>query len=221
MANLTLPKGWACEASPGWALVHYAATGAEPPAGPQVEINGRSHPRDFSLVVAVDQQATRTEEAVQAVIGLMFRIDEASKEIRLAAVMSLQGEADVLLKVLASHAPMEWWKRKAFYQLALDDLRRWEQLNPGSSDGHDIMRLITSSRTNWATTVPTTRRRNRISEARLEEVAQIYREAADRGDNPTQAVADATHASHSHAAYLVSQARKKGKLPPYRSRTTD
>jgi hypothetical protein len=55
-------------------------------------------------------------------------------------------------------------------------------------------------------------KRRAVTEARLAEVAAIYRQ--DTSGKPTQAVADALHMSHSSAARWVGLAREHNYLPP-------
>jgi len=55
----------------------------------------------------------------------------------------------------------------------------------------------------------------RTKDARLREVAEIYKGAQEQG-KPTLAVQDALHCSYSTAARLVGEARRRGFLPPAR-----
>lgn len=54
-------------------------------------------------------------------------------------------------------------------------------------------------------------KRHPVTDARLDEVANIYLSAEDY---PTRAVRDALGGSYSRAAHLVVEARKAGKIPP-------
>lgn len=56
---------------------------------------------------------------------------------------------------------------------------------------------------------------SRTKDARLREVAEIYK-AAEESGKPTQAVQDALYMSYSTAARLVGEARRRGFLPPSR-----
>lgn len=57
------------------------------------------------------------------------------------------------------------------------------------------------------------RKREPLTENRLEKAALIYRDAEARGDPPTKAVAEAMHVSRSTAARLVREARNRKLLP--------
>ncbi|BCT76084.1 hypothetical protein SCMU_19260 [Sinomonas cyclohexanicum] len=62
---------------------------------------------------------------------------------------------------------------------------------------------------------PVTRRRDRVTDAKLLEVASVYREAMDQGKGPTRAVMEHFQTSYSTAARWVGMARKvKGGLGP-------
>ena len=61
-----------------------------------------------------------------------------------------------------------------------------------------------------------TRRRESMSDERLQEAARSYREAERRGAAPAEAVRQAMFVSRSTAARLVRAAREKGLLPPLR-----
>ena len=54
----------------------------------------------------------------------------------------------------------------------------------------------------------------RVTDDRLREVAQLYRVAHERGDHPTQAVADALNFSRAYASRLVMRAREASYLGP-------
>jgi hypothetical protein len=56
------------------------------------------------------------------------------------------------------------------------------------------------------------RRGQPVPDERLQRVAGLYREALDRGDPPTQTVADVMHASRPTAARWVAAARDRGLL---------
>jgi hypothetical protein len=51
-----------------------------------------------------------------------------------------------------------------------------------------------------------------VTDEHLQRVAAVYRAALDRGDPPTQTVADAMHASRPTAARWVAKARERGML---------
>lgn len=55
-----------------------------------------------------------------------------------------------------------------------------------------------------------------LSRGEYDEVARVYREAWDRGENPTKAVEEAFGLSYSGAAKRVLRARRAGALPPTR-----
>jgi hypothetical protein len=56
------------------------------------------------------------------------------------------------------------------------------------------------------------RRGSPVTEEHLAQVAALYRAALDRGDAPTQAVAETMHAARSTAARWVGMARSRGLL---------
>ena len=56
------------------------------------------------------------------------------------------------------------------------------------------------------------RRGRPVSDDHLRRVAKVYRDAVQRGDPPTQTVADTMHASRATAARWVTRARERGML---------
>jgi hypothetical protein len=56
------------------------------------------------------------------------------------------------------------------------------------------------------------RRGSPVTDEHLGQVAELYRAAVQRGDNPTQTIADTMHAARSTAARWVGLARKRGLL---------
>ncbi len=94
--------------------------------------------------------------------------------------------------------------------------RQFEPLEPG---GEPVFQLVPSAPREVADFyrryVTDTRRPRRgvpVSDDHLKQVAELYRAALDRGDPPTQTVADAMHAARSTAARWIAKARERGFL---------
>ena len=66
----------------------------------------------------------------------------------------------------------------------------------------------------YASNVRRPRRGSPVSDDHLGRVAELYRAALERGDPPTQTIADEMHAARSTAARWVAQARERGHLGP-------
>jgi hypothetical protein len=75
----------------------------------------------------------------------------------------------------------------------------YERLLESDTEGHSSQSLQT---------------RRRMSDALSAEIATIYRDAWEAGDNPTQAVAHYYQKPYSTASRWVGEARKRGHLGP-------
>ena len=209
MSDLSLPAGWTSEASVGWRAMHYATTGEEPPEPRWAMLRpGVMHPTQFSLTVSgFDNHGDRFD------VYLLFLVVDATKEINLFAVLSPDADVDAPLDALRSHRPIYWWKHKALMQFVEQDSRDIVGVMREVATPEDVAEFerLGRERLKRIRQISTRRHRNKISDGRLDEVAAVYRAAESK---PTLAVAETLHVSHSHAAHLVGQARKAGKLPP-------
>ena len=100
--------------------------------------------------------------------------------------------------------PKGTWFKASDLQTALEQYG-WEHFD-------EVMALLGDSPAPKAASALITRRRNRVTDSLLVEVAEVYRKAWQAGDGPTRAVAEHFHTSHSSAARWVGLARKAGHL---------
>lgn len=150
--------------------------------------------------------------------------------ITLAGVLSEDDEdVTVALKRLTKLGSVDWWKREALDQLAGSAIVE-ESIDKMDPDGDRSYRGITeenaasihaetgrrmkeASAQIWG--MPLSRRRNRVTDDLLLQVAKVYRDAWDAGQPPTKAVIAHFHVSPSTAGRWVGMARKiKGGLGP-------
>lgn len=132
-------------------------------------------------------------------IALGYEIEEG--EIKLRTISSSTHEVDDALNKLAKKGrPLGEQKKQALMMLAADESDR-------TSDG--ISKAIRT-----AHETPTRRARNRVTDALLKEVVQVYREAWESGGPPTKTVAEHFGRPHSTAARWVGEARRRGLLSP-------
>lgn len=189
-------------------MMHYATTGERPPDPAFVEVRDRLFmPGQFELTVWLPEDGTKpsTTAALEFLIG-------ADKDIALVAVLSLDADIDRTMDRLRKHQPIPWWKHKAIMQYA-DQTSRAILTAVGEASPQDVpaFKAAGLAAMERLRSVPTTRRRNRIDDERLREVADVYMTAESR---PTATVAERLHISPSTAAHLVGRARKEGKIPP-------
>lgn len=205
--DLSLPEAWGCTASVGWTAMHWVTTGEPAPEPDLVEVQpGVWLASRFSLSVWGQSSA-----GVSFSVYLMLH---AAKEtgVRLVAALSIEADLDQPLDILRSHRPIYWWKHKAMVQLADQSSRELiDIVDRVAPEDVPAFEAVALDRLSALQQVSTRRHRSKITGGRLDEVARIYSEAEEK---PTLAVAEELHVSHSHAAHLVAQARKAGKLPP-------
>ncbi|GKQ37375.1 hypothetical protein [Streptomyces sp. A012304] len=120
----------------------------------------------------------------------------------LAAFMEEGGRPD------ADMAPAHGPRAVVAYENRPSAAMRWiEKLQSQAAEAYALAR-------DQPAAAPGKRKRNRITDDFLHEVAKIYLSADKIGLPPTREVANHFHAPHSTAAKWVSSARRKGFLPP-------
>jgi hypothetical protein len=181
---------------PGWpaAAQHVGDDGHTEPA----RVGHLYVPRHFQLSIVEPSESGGYLEP-DFTLHLLFVVDEVGA-IRLAGVLSEPIEVPEALGRLRSHGSVDSHKSLALKMLAADDAEE------AGSDIGDAIRA--------AAALPVARRRNRITDQFLREVAEVYRAAWQAGDPPTRAVKDKFGTTHSTAARWVGLARSRNHLGP-------
>lgn len=204
------PPGYRITFTRGWTIAHDT-----PETVKDVPLGQGMQPQRFEVIV----RATTDDDDFWGV--LMFLI--ADGEIRLAAILSPNEDADVAADRIRALRPIAWWKRKALISLVLDKAVDYTEMVSSIYQATFGMNAADASQwtDKWlynqmqsAADVPVTRRRDRVTDSMLQETAQVYRAAWEAGDNPTQAVAKHFGKTHSTAARYVGLARKSHHLGP-------
>jgi len=215
--TLEAPEGLVCAASPGWntAARAFGTTLASPPP---VAYHGGYVPATFELLVTPED---RSQEPWEVVLMFRARRDDG---IVLASVLSYPMDADAAIDRLRKIRRLDWWKKKTLVNLARDTAENelaaqrgvhWFEMTEEARNSDTEGNAFVTARVAQATLMPVTRKRNRVTETLLLEVAGVYRQAWEAGKNPTSAVAAHFQTSHSTAARWVNAARKvKGGLGP-------
>jgi|SRR5665647_1061483 len=162
-----------------------------------VQVGAVMLPRTFEL--RVYQPNPKDAEDYLFDVVLMYAVAEGDGAV-LRMVWSNTHDVPAALDELRQSRPLSEWLRIAILDLAA---------GAAESSGSDVSEAI-----RVAATVPVTRRRDRVTDDLLREVADVYRKAWAAGDPPTQAVASHFYKSHSTAARWVGLARKAGYLGP-------
>lgn len=145
-------------------------------------------------------------------LTLMYAVDDGV--VLLSMVLAGGEEVPEVLDRIRAMRPLRWWQKRAVRAAAQDMLEhKTAMLLDGESPQtrsapYDVQTLEPMR----LAQVPLGRRRGRITEAHLEEVASVYRDAWERGENPTKAVAVHFGRPESTAADWVMRARKAQKL---------
>lgn len=200
--QVSLPSGTMARVEPGWWL-QKVSTGADGPTDP-VRYGQGYLPRTFEL----DVFPYPNREGDRWMVALLFRVDP--DQIALPAVwcagVDLPYDVPEALDWLRQRRPLSWWRRYAV--LAMAGAQAVTDVPADAPDRFDLIGEAAAS----AAEVPVVRRRDRVTDHLLREVADVYRDAWDAGANPTQAVARHFHKSHSTAARWVGLTRKAGHL---------
>jgi hypothetical protein len=160
-------------------------------------------PERFRLLV---RETDRSDAHEVSAIVAYFEVRDAAIELR--QVFADPDEVPEALDYLRGQRAIEEWKRMALMMLAAD-ATAFELRARGATDPEAVGAAIRR-----AHGTPLARRRNRITGAHLQQVAETYREAWQTGEPPTQAVALHYGVSHSTAARWIGQARNHGHLGP-------
>ena len=199
-------EGWTV--APDQAAAHLRANG---PSG-KVRIGDLWIPAAFEYVVS----SIHAEHTF--LVALMYAIEDG--EIHLRMAYSPTHELNEALAILRKLSPITRWKREALMYLAAEKdgaaLELIERVlnRPAtySEMSRDERGDVIGEAIRTAARTPLRRRRDRITDDLLREVAQVYRAANDAGEAPTMAVAQHFYKSHSSAARWVGLAREAGHL---------
>ncbi|WP_431279875.1 hypothetical protein [Leifsonia poae] len=167
-------------------------------------------PRLFEMWIA--------EGGTQVMICVQFWA--ADGELSLASTHSVGLDVDETVNRLKALRSFPWWKRKAvqqmdYYNISADNIISTSTRPEGMSRSEwDSIISADPALAARVRTVPTTRRRDRITDALLKEVADVYRKAWEDGENPTQSVQKHFYKAYSTSARWVGLARERGFLGP-------
>jgi hypothetical protein len=190
------PRNLGAQAWAGWrvapevAAIQYGGTDL-------VKVGSVALPRTFELRVFEPNPKVAGDYLFDAVLG--YAVTEGDGAV-LRTVWSNTHDVPTALDELRRERPLAEWLRIAIGTLVAD---------AAEDAGSDVPAAIRA-----ATTVPVTRRRDRVTDALLRAVADVYREAWTNGEPPTKAVATHFYKSHSTAARWVHLAREAGHLGP-------
>ena len=211
----------------GWVIVCFAGKGPATPGTTSFVplASGRAYvPQEFTLFV-VDPERH----------GAVLRYEIRDGYAQLIEVWSATVEVPTMLAAMRKIGSYEWWKRKAISEL-LDDMASFDdevlkRLSDGignydTDDQEWFISMVEShlrSSRESAYREPMRAPRRRVTDERLNHIADLYKEAVATGSRrPTKDVADKLNEgkvgnerlTDSRVAHLVSEARKQGKLPP-------
>lgn len=200
MEQLLTPVGYVTYTQAGWTMERLLRT--TEPVVENVAIPGGTLPIRFTLGVA-----RANSESDPWAVELMFRVDRETKEIHFSSIWSGDEDADLAIARLTQIRPIAWWKRHALFRLKFEEASaalNSQEIPPDE----DAANWFTYRKLQEVIGVPVNRKSNRVGPNLLQEVADVYRAAVAAENNPTQAVADHFHKSHSTAANWVMRARK-------------
>ncbi len=211
--NVYVQEGW-----PLIAAVTYdyeaAYKGARREFQPIVKFGRVTVPRAFEMTVM--PKGPNMSEDPEWAVTLMYEVltPEDGSGVVLTGVISSPIEVDSALDELRARRPLDWWKRLALMRIAYDAFDHiLEQTEPPLAEEElEARTAFLANNIRAALETPLAKRRNRITQSHLAEVARIYRAAVEVGTPPTRAVEEKMHVSHSTAARWVGQARKAGEL---------
>lgn len=204
------PAGFTWEVDPGWPAL--SAVFRQPVRVPPMErVRNIEVPAAFQMTI-------RSETGSWQVVLFFATIDG---EITMPSALAIDIDVDQALDRVLAARPIGWWKTRCLFLLTFEAVNS-ELVEKTGKDfvamtdeeiyAEDVRYLW--DRLSQVGDVPTTRRRDRITDALLREVAEVYRNAWAEGENPTSAVAAHFFKSHSTAARWVGLARKAGYLGP-------
>ncbi|MEV7240420.1 hypothetical protein AB0N92_04040 [Streptomyces sp. NPDC093248] len=140
--------------------------------------------------------------------GLIVSFKAKPDGLEIMLIHGANLDLDYWLPYVVDRLPMEHWKSVATAEmvrwLAQDEVRRWM---PQLAESDERPKVPPTREQPAAK-----RKRFKITEQHLKEVARIYRQAVYHGEPPTMAVADAFEVAHSTAAKWVGAARRDGHL---------
>lgn len=187
-----------------------------------VSMGSFNTPRTFHTTIQPTDAQGRILEGW--VLTLLFEADPEEQTIVLAGAVAGGIELPDLLDLVRRERPLRWWQRRALMSVVADvGERAAVSMFYGDEDpwvGPEAERIDAESAA-WLTahnraseSYPLGRRRNRVTRQLLEQVAEVYKIAAEAGEPPTQTVAERFGRPHSTAAKWVARARKEGLIDP-------
>lgn len=182
--------------------------------GDRVRVGEAVVPPVFELFVA--EMNPLDPNSPKFAVVLMYEVVDGHAELR--GVWSDTDEPQDALDELRRDAKLSDWKRHAIQTSAMNLVEEEVLGQGGAWDDTNSARMKAAAQAGHR--APVTRRRDRVTDALLREVATVYRDAQEAGEPPTKAVAAHFYKSHSSAARWVGFARKAGHLPPVSSRET-
>lgn len=210
-------KGLGIHTLPGWSF--QPRTSRAEPVG-HAQVHQIMVPSMFETFVFTPHAQGPEHSDVQ--IYLMYAVSKG--EIKLRLVYSPTHEVDEAIAWLRSDRPLTEWLRIALMDMAASSATAaiprvngaGERVGATATEVVRVAQLAIQE----AHGTPLRRRRDRVTDELLREVAEVYQAAQAKGQPPTMTVAEQFYKSHSSAARWVSRARKAGHLPPAGDRIT-
>jgi hypothetical protein len=172
----------------GWRLIR-------PESGGVASVGGVMVPAAFEI------HAFRFDSTGSYVFSAYLGYEVQAGELRLRGIQSTTHEVDEAVGMLRKERSWDEWKQFALMLLFAHEK---EQADGTPEEVGAAIRL--------AHGLPVRRTRTRITDSKLQEVAEVYRLAWEAGEPPTRAVAKYFSKSHSTAARWVGLAREQGFL---------
>jgi hypothetical protein len=172
----------------GWSLIKPESDGV-------ASVGGVMVPAAFQI------HAFRYDSTGSYVFSAYLGYEVHAGELRLRGVQSTTHEVDAAVPILRKERSWDEWKQFALMLLFADEK---EQAGGTPEEVGAAIRL--------ARGMPVRRTRTRITDSKLQQVAEVYRLAWEAGNPPTAAVEKYFSKSHSTAARWVGLAREQGFL---------
>lgn len=161
-------------------------------------------PEYFAWALELPEMGATDEEPRGLIVS--FKANPDGLEIML--IHGANVDLEYWLAHVVERLPMEHWKPLATAEmvrwLAQDEVRQHVPQLAGSDERPKV--LLAKERP------AEKRKRFKITEQHLSEVARVYTEAVERGEPPTMEVAEMFEVAHSTAAKWVGAARRQGLL---------
>lgn len=198
---LPTPPGIEFRVEPGWSGMGDPSNAPTWETVQRVRVRNVDLPRFFTMRVTFNRPEWTW-------VAVFFEIDATLSPVAVSAWAHGTDVASALAE-LTELESLSWWTSKSLMALAL---------GPSDGDMSDDQLHDAWNRVRMASTIPTSRRRTRITDALLSEVAEVYRANVSAG-NPTEAVAKHFYVSRAQAARYVEKARAATYLKPAKGTT--